>query len=93
MYASVQTWDLHLEGCASLKEKRAVLSSLKAALRRKLNVAVAEVGHQDLWQRSQIACASVGSDRRVVEEILREADTLVEAANGVRIIDTARMAV
>lgn len=87
MHALVQTWDLHLEGCQSLKAKRAVLQSLKAAL-RKLNVAVAEVEHQELWQRAGIACATVASDRRVAEETLRSADELVEAIDGVRIIDT-----
>lgn len=88
MVSSIQTWELHLEGCQSLKDKRAVLQSLKAALRR-LNVAVAEVAHQDLWQRAAIACATVGSDRRVVDETLRAADGIVEATDGVRIIDTA----
>jgi len=87
MYASVQTWILHLEGCQSLKDKRSVLQSLKADLRR-LNVSVAEVGAQDLWQRAELACAAVGSDRRVVDEMLRTADGIVEAADGVRIIDT-----
>jgi len=87
MYTAVQTWTLHLEGCQSLKDKRSVLQSLKADLRR-LNVSVAEVGAQDLWQRAELACAAVGSDRRVVDEMLRTADGIVEAADGVRIIDT-----
>ena len=87
MYTAVQTWILHLEGCQSLKDKRSVLQSLKADLRR-LNVSVAEVGTQDLWQRAELACAAVGSDRRVVDEMLRTADGIVEAADGVRIIDT-----
>jgi uncharacterized protein YlxP (DUF503 family) len=88
VHALVQTWDLHLEGCQSLKAKRAVLQSLKAELRRKLNVAVAEVEYQDLWQRAGIACVTVASDRRVAEETLRSADELVEQTDGVRIIDT-----
>jgi uncharacterized protein YlxP (DUF503 family) len=88
MVSAVQTWDLHLEGCQSLKDKRAILQSLKAELRRKLNVAVAEVDHQDLRQRAGLACATVG-ERRVVEETLRAADRVIEAADGVRIIDTA----
>ncbi len=88
MFAAIQTWDLHLEGCQSLKDKRSVLQSLKAELRRKLNVSVAEVEHQDLWQRAGLACAAVGSDKRVVEEILRDADSLIESADGVRIIGT-----
>jgi hypothetical protein len=88
MHALIQTWELHLEGCQSLKDKRSVLKSLQAQV-RKLNVAIAEVGHQDLWQRAGIACATVASDRRVAEETLREADRIIEAADGVRIIETA----
>jgi uncharacterized protein YlxP (DUF503 family) len=48
MVVLVQTWDLHLEGCQSLKDKRSVLNSLKADLRRRLNLSLAEVEHQDL---------------------------------------------
>jgi uncharacterized protein YlxP (DUF503 family) len=88
VFAAVQTWDLHLEGCRSLKDKRSILQSLKAELRRRLNLSVAEVEHQDLWQRAGLACAVVGSERRVVEEILRDADGMIEAADGVRIMGT-----
>ena len=87
MQALIRTWDLHLEGCQSLKEKRSVLQALKAAL-RPLNLSVAEVAHQDLWQRAGLACAAVGSDRRTVEEMLRAADRVIEEADGVRIMDT-----
>jgi uncharacterized protein YlxP (DUF503 family) len=85
----VQMWELHLPGCHSLKEKRGVLKPLTAALRQQLNVSVAETGHQDLWQRAEIACAAVGSARPVVEQLLRSADRLVEQRDGVRIVDTA----
>jgi uncharacterized protein YlxP (DUF503 family) len=85
----IQTWDLHLPGCLSLKDKRSVVKPLTAALRRALNVSVAETGAQDLWQRAEIACAAVGSARTVVDETLRAADRIVEAADGVRIVDTA----
>jgi uncharacterized protein len=89
MITAIATWDLHLPGCHSLKEKRGVLKPLTSALRRTLNVSVAETGQQDLWQRAEIACAVVGSARPVVEEILRAADRLVEEADGVRVVDTA----
>jgi uncharacterized protein YlxP (DUF503 family) len=88
MHVLVRQWELHLEGCHSLKEKRGLLKPLTASLRRTLNVSVAETGHQDLWQRAEIACAAVGSDRRVVEETLRAADELVARSDGMRIIDT-----
>jgi uncharacterized protein YlxP (DUF503 family) len=89
MYLAITTWDLHLPGCHSLKEKRGVLKPLTTALRRTLNVSVAETGQQDTWQRAEIACAVVGSARTVVEETLRAADRLVEGTDGVRIVDTA----
>ncbi len=66
-----------------------MLKPLTAELRRALNVSVAETGHQDLWQRAELCCATVGSDRRIVEETLRAADRVIEEAGGVRIIDTA----
>jgi uncharacterized protein YlxP (DUF503 family) len=65
-----------------------VLKPLTAGLRRSLNLSVAEIGHQDLWQRAEIACAAVGSARTVVDETLRAADRMVEEADGVRIVDT-----
>ena len=87
MHVAVSTWDLHLEGCASLKDKRSVLKPLVTALRR-VNLSVAEVEHQDLWQRAGLACAAIGSDRSVVEGELRAADRLIEETDGVRILDT-----
>ena len=88
MIVGISTWDLHLPGCHSLKEKRGVLKPLTAVLRKSLNVSVAETGHQDLWQRAEIACAGVGTARPAVEEVLRAADRAVEATDGVRIVDT-----
>ena len=88
MIVALQTWELHLPGCHSLKEKRGVLKPLTVGLRRTLNVSVAETAHQDLWQRAEIACAVVGTARSVVEEILRAADRMVEESDGVRIVDT-----
>ncbi len=88
MIVGLSRWELHLEGCHSLKEKRSRLKPLQSRLRRELNLSVAETGNQDLWQRAQLACAGVGSDRTVVEEMLRSADRMVGTADGVRIIET-----
>ena len=65
-----------------------MLKPLTTGLRRNLNVSVAETGHQDLWQRAEIACAAVGSARTVVDETLRAADRMVEETDGIRIVDT-----
>jgi uncharacterized protein YlxP (DUF503 family) len=88
MIVAVQSWDLHLPGCHSLKDKRSVLKPLTNGLRKALNVSVAETGHQDAGQRAEIACAVVGTARPGVDEVLRAADRAVEDADGVRIVDT-----
>jgi uncharacterized protein YlxP (DUF503 family) len=44
----------------SLKSKRAELNSVKAHLRQRLGASVAEVAHQDSWQRSTLAVALAG---------------------------------
>ena len=61
--------ELHLPGAHSLKAKRTVIRSVKDRLRR-LNVSVAEVDHQDLWQRCRLEIASVGASETAVERSL-----------------------
>jgi uncharacterized protein YlxP (DUF503 family) len=57
---------LHFPESASLKGKRRELQSVKAHLRTRLAVSVAEVDHQDTWQRATLAVAMVsGSAARL----------------------------
>ena len=67
------TLDIHIPHSHSLKDKRMVVRRLKDRLRSKFNVSVAEVDHQDLWQRSQISVVTVGSDEGFLEKVLQEA--------------------
>ena len=89
MIVGVIVWELHLMASQSLKDKRAVLKSLKDRLHQRFNVSVAETAHQDLWQRAEITAAVVSTDRRHAESVLREADRLVAGADGARIVDTS----
>ena len=70
----VLTLELRLEQSHSLKEKRHVIESLKTRLRNKFNVSVAEIDHQDLWQRSAIAAVTVSSDHVHAEKVLRSVE-------------------
>ena len=58
-YVALLTIHLHFPDAGSLKGKRKELSSVKAQLHQRLGLAVAEVDHQDLWQRATIAAALV----------------------------------
>jgi uncharacterized protein YlxP (DUF503 family) len=77
MVVGVRTWELHLAGCQSLKDKRRVVKSLKDRLHQRFNVSAAEVDHQDVWQRAALACSVVTTDRRHAEEVLTACDGLV----------------
>lgn len=85
---AVVTWELHLAGCQSLKDKRRVLKSLKDRLHQRFNVSVAETAHQDLWQRAELTCGVVSTDRRHAESVLSAAERLVAAHGLARIIDS-----
>ena len=53
--------ELHLPTCTSLKAKRAVLRPVVEGCRQRFGLAVAEVDHQDLWQRATIGVAVVSA--------------------------------
>ena len=77
----VITFELRLDDAHSLKDKRHYIKSLKDRLRAKFNVAVAEIDHQDLWQRGLVACVTVSRDQSHAEQVLqaveREASALL----------------
>lgn len=79
---------LHLRIAAShsLKDKRQVIQSLIEHLRRKFNVSVAEVGHQDAWQSSVLGIACVANERRFLEEALAKVEQFVESELRVEIV-------
>ncbi len=63
--------EIHIPNARSLKDKRQILRSLKDRLRARFNVAVAELDHQDSWQRAQIGVVSLSNDRTHLEQSLR----------------------
>ena len=69
---------LHLHGVQSLNEKRAVVRSLVARLRSRLDLTAAEVGSQDVLQRAEIGFAVVSEDftnaHHLADEAMRFAD-------------------
>ena len=70
MPIGVLTLELHLPEAHSLKEKRFVVRKIKDRLRARFNVAVAELDHQDLWQRAVLGVVSIASDQKVLETLL-----------------------
>lgn len=65
------TLEIHISDAQSLKDKRQVLRGLKDRLRARFNVAVAELEHQELWQRSRVGVVSISADGKHLEESLQ----------------------
>ncbi|HLZ13263.1 MAG TPA: DUF503 domain-containing protein [Candidatus Acidoferrum sp.] len=73
MPVGLLTLELHIADAQSLKDKRQVLRSLKDKLRVKFNVAVAELDHQDVWQRSVVGVVTLSTEEKHVREVLQKA--------------------
>ena len=77
----VITFDLRFDDAHSLKDKRQILRSLKDRLRRKFNIAIAELDFHDVWQSSTIGIVTLSNAEQHVEEslqhVLREAERIL----------------
>ena len=75
---AVGTVEIHLPDVGSLKGKRHALKGLKDKLRQRFEISVAEVDHQDVWQRATLALACVSGDSRHANEVISKAMDFIE---------------
>jgi hypothetical protein len=79
MPIGVLTLEIQIPYAHSLKEKRAVLRKMRDRLRARFNVAVAELDHQDVWQRATLGVVSISDSQTLLESVFRQ--VLAEAEN------------
>ena len=79
MPVGVLTLEIQIPYAHSLKEKRAVLRKMKDRLRARFNVAVAELDHQDVWQRATLGVVSISDSQNLLESVFRQ--VLAESEN------------
>jgi len=72
MRVAVLRVELYIPHSQSLKDKRMVLRRVKDRL-QKLNVAVAELEHQDVWQRAELGIVAISTTALHVEQQLTAA--------------------
>ncbi|MGK2943832.1 MAG: DUF503 domain-containing protein [Desulfuromonadales bacterium] len=87
MVIGVLQLDLRLHGPQSLKQKRGVIQKLLTRCRNRFPASCAEVGHQDLWQRSLLGFAVVNSSEQVIAPILTRIEDEVLASGEVDLIN------
>ena len=87
MFVGIVRIELHLPAARSLKDKRAVVRALKERIRHRTQASVAEVDHQDLWQRAALGVSVVSGEARQVSEILQSVRQLVEQVYEAQLLD------
>ena len=87
MFIGVCTIEMHIPESGSLKTKRHSLKSLKDRIRSKFNVSVAEVDHNDLWQKASLAVAAVSNDKSYLNQTLDHVLELVRSVPEVSLLD------
>jgi uncharacterized protein YlxP (DUF503 family) len=72
MFVGVCQIEIMLPDSASLKDKRFVLNSVKTKIQNKFNVSVAEVAHNDLWQRGLLGLALVTNEHKMIDQVFNK---------------------
>ncbi len=70
MVIGLLSLEIHFPYSQSLKDKRKELNSLKDRIRKRYNVALAELDFQDVWQRTKLGVVTLNSQPSVVEDLL-----------------------
>jgi hypothetical protein len=89
VHAVAVRFEIHVPESRSLKTKRAAIRPIVDGLRHRFNVSVAEVDHQDTWQRSAIGVALVSGSAGHLQEMLDSVERFVAYASDIELIDTS----
>ena len=90
MFVGILRLTLHLPEPGSLKSKRHLLRSAIDRVKARFNVSIAEVGENDLWQRSVVGVAAVGNDHAFVNETLDKVAGFMASMHGGQLLVTDR---
>ena len=89
MFIGIARFEIFIPASASLKDKRQVLRKVTQVVRNKFNVSIAEVDHQDLWQRAALGVTCVAESMSHCRKVLQEVEKAVgrAAIDGAEIVD------
>ena len=88
MVVGILRIELHLYDNRSLKGKRKIVKSMVDKTKHKFNVAIAEVGSNDKWQKIELGVSTVGNDRRHVDASLSRILAFLESLGLAEIVDS-----
>jgi uncharacterized protein YlxP (DUF503 family) len=80
--------EFHLSDNRSLKGKRKIVRSMVDKVKSRFNVAIAEVGSNDKWQKIELGISTVGNDRRHIDSSLNHILTFIDSLYLAQIVNT-----
>ena len=86
MYAAALRIELRIRDAQSLKEKRHVVKSVSSHVARTFSVAVAEVDHQELWNRATLGIAAVAPQPSQLDRILHTVERHIRDRRDVELL-------
>lgn len=90
MFIGTLTVDVLLGDVRSLKQKRSAVRPIVSEVRRRFDVAVAEVGHLDLHRRTEIGVAVVAADADHCHGVLDSVERLVAGRPEIELLSVQR---
>jgi uncharacterized protein YlxP (DUF503 family) len=78
MVVAVALFEIHIEYAQSLKDKRAVVKSLRDRLRNRFHVSANEVGLHDVHQRARLAISLIADRHASADSLLDTIQHFVE---------------
>jgi uncharacterized protein YlxP (DUF503 family) len=78
MIVGVIELTLHLPESHSLKDKRQIITSLMPRVRQRFEIAIAEVGENDIWQIAKLGASCVSNSRQHADEVLNHVRRYIE---------------
>jgi uncharacterized protein YlxP (DUF503 family) len=79
---------LRLHECRSLKSKRKVIKSIIAKLRNNFNISIAEIGANDIYQRSEIGFTMVGNNSQLLNSKIDKVFNMTDRLGLAEIVNT-----
>ncbi len=88
MVVGVGSIELMIHGSSSLKSKRKVIRQILGRVRSKFDLSIAEVDHQDKWQRCELGFAVVSNEGGHAHRMLETIIGFVEGLHLAEIVHT-----
>lgn len=87
MVVGVLKIDFRLHDNRSLKEKRKIVKSMIDKVKHRFNVAIAEVGSNDKWQKVELGITTIGNDSRHIDSSLNNVLAFLDSMYVAEIVD------